>query len=120
MELGEPEAVGLLDDHDRRVRNVDADLDHGRGDQHVELARLEARHHVAPLGRTHAAVHAADPEVAQLGAPQALGLGLGGAGERRLRLLDERADDVGLPAVGEVRAQPRVRLARAVLGHPSA
>ena len=38
VQLGEPEAVGLLDDHDRRVRDVDADLDHGRRDEHVELA----------------------------------------------------------------------------------
>ena len=41
VELGEPEAVGLLDDHDRRVRDVDADLDHRRRDEHVELALLE-------------------------------------------------------------------------------
>jgi hypothetical protein len=30
VELREPEPVGLLDDHDRRVRDVDADLDHRR------------------------------------------------------------------------------------------
>src|SRR4029453_15544318 len=28
VQLGEAKAVGLLDDHDRRVRDVDADLDH--------------------------------------------------------------------------------------------
>ena len=38
VQLREAEAVGLLDDHDRRVRDVDADLDHGRGDEDVELA----------------------------------------------------------------------------------
>ena len=38
VELREAEAVGLLDDHDRRVRDVDADLDHRRRDEHVELA----------------------------------------------------------------------------------
>ena len=38
VQLREPEAVGLLHDHDRRVRNVDADLDHRRRDEHVELA----------------------------------------------------------------------------------
>ena len=43
VELGEAEAVGLLHDHDRRVRDVDADLDHGRRDEHVELALLELR-----------------------------------------------------------------------------
>ena len=38
VQLGEPEAVGLLDDHDRRVRNVDADLDHRRRHQNLRLA----------------------------------------------------------------------------------
>src|SRR5919206_500998 len=51
MQLGEPEPVGLLDDHDRRVRDVDADLDHGRRHEHVELPRLEPSHQLAPLRR---------------------------------------------------------------------
>jgi len=33
VELRETEAVGLLDDHHRRVRDVDADLDHRRRDE---------------------------------------------------------------------------------------
>src|SRR4029079_18774659 len=33
VQLGKAEAVGLLDDHDRRVRDVDADLDHRSGDK---------------------------------------------------------------------------------------
>ncbi len=39
VELGDAEAVGVEDDHDRGVGDVDADLDHRRGDQHVERAR---------------------------------------------------------------------------------
>ena len=38
VELREAEAVGFLHDHHGRVRDVDADLDHGRRDEHVELA----------------------------------------------------------------------------------
>src|SRR5206468_8511107 len=34
----EAEPVRLLHDHDRGVRDVDADLDHGRRDEDVELA----------------------------------------------------------------------------------
>ena len=60
VELGEAEAVGLLDDHDRRVRDVDPDLDHRRRDEHVDLARLERRHDRAALGGLQPAVHAAD------------------------------------------------------------
>ena len=79
MELGEAEAVGLLHDHDRRVRDVDADLDHRRRDEDVELARLEARHHAPPLGRPQAPVQAADAVAAELGRAEPLGLLLGGA-----------------------------------------
>ena len=110
VQLCEPEAVRLLDDHDRRVRDVDADLDHGRRDEDVELAGLEARHQLAPLGRFQPPVHAADAEALQLAGPELFGLLLGGARGRRRRLLDQRADDVRLPALGEMRAQPRVGL----------
>ena len=109
VQLGEAEAVGVLDDHHRRVRDVDADLDHRRRDEHVELARLER----APSRRGAAsglqpAVQAADAEPAQLGAPQPLGLGLRRARERRLGLLDQRADDVGLPALARAGRVSRV------------
>ena len=100
VELREPEAVGLLHDHDRRVRHVDADLDHGRRDEHVDLARLEGGHDRAPLGGLEAPVQAADGEPLQLGAAQPLGLVLGRPGDRGLGGLDQRADDVGLAAVG--------------------
>ena len=106
MELREAEAIGFLDDHDRRVRDVDADLDHRRRDEDVELARLELRHHAAPLGGRQAAVQAADAIAAQLRGAQPLGLLLGRARDSCLRRLDERADDVGLPAVVQVAAEP--------------
>ena len=118
MELREAEAVGLLDDHDRRVRDVDADLDHGRRDEDVQLARLELRHDAAPLGGAQAPVQAADAVAAELGRAESLGLLLGGARDTRLGRLDERADDVRLPAVVQVPAEPRVRLRAAVVGHP--
>ncbi len=118
VQLGEPEPVRLLHDHDRRVRDVDADLDHRRRDEHVELPRLEAGHQVAPLGRLQPPVHAADAEALQLAGPQLLGLLLGGARCRRRRLLDQRADDVCLPALREVGAQARVRLGAALVGDP--
>src|SRR5262245_24049434 len=119
VELGEPETIGLLDDHDRRVRNVDADLDHCRRDEHIELARLEARHQLAALDRAEPTVQEADPVVAELATSKALGLGLGCARLRRLRLLDQRADDVGLTTVVQVLTQPPVCLRRTVVGHPA-
>ena len=118
VELREPEAIGLLDDHDRRVRDVDADLDHGRRDEHVELARLEARHQLSARGRLQPSVHAADTEALQLAGAELIGLLLGGPRGRGRRLLDQRADDVRLPALREMRAEPRVRLGAPLVGHP--
>ena len=43
VELGEAEALGMLDHHQRRIGHVDADLDHRRRDQHRELAALRTR-----------------------------------------------------------------------------
>ena len=61
VELREAEALGVLDDHQRRVRHVDADLDHRRRDQDARLARLEARHRrAARVGGVEAAVHEVD------------------------------------------------------------
>ena len=46
-------------DHHRRVRDVDADLDHGGGDEHVELAGAEARPSSPPSRPTASARAAA-------------------------------------------------------------
>ncbi len=52
VQLGEAEPVGVEDHHAGGVGDVDADLDHGGGDQHVELAALERPHHgVLLVGR---------------------------------------------------------------------
>ena len=51
MELGEAEPLRMLDQHDRGVRHVDPDLDHGRRDEHLDLAVPEPPHHgIALLG----------------------------------------------------------------------
>ena len=119
MQLGESEAVGLLDDHDRRVRDVDADLDHRRRHEHVELPRLELRHQLAPLGRSQAAVQEPDAVALELRAAEPVGLHLRRARDGRLRFLDQRADDVGLPALVEMAAQPPVGLGGALRGDPA-
>ena len=38
VQLREAEPLGVLDDHDRRVRHVDADFDDRRRDEHVDVA----------------------------------------------------------------------------------
>ena len=78
VQLGEAEAVGVLDDDRRRVRDVDADLDHRRRDQHLRLARREGPHRRGLLGGREPAVHEPDPQRLEL-AHEMLVLVLGGA-----------------------------------------
>ena len=49
MKLREPEALGLFDDDDVRRGNVDANLQHGRSDQYLKLARPKRLHQRAAL-----------------------------------------------------------------------
>ena len=44
MELGQAEALGVLNHHDGGRRHIDADLDHGGGDQELALAGRKPRH----------------------------------------------------------------------------
>ena len=60
MELGEAEALGVLDDHDRRLGHVDADLDDRGRDEDLRLAALEALHRRVLVGARHPAVHEPD------------------------------------------------------------
>ena len=101
VQLGDAEALGPLDHHHRRVGDVDADLDHGRRDQHVGLAGGEGGHRRRLLGRGHLAVQDADLELAQLAAAQPLRLLLGRLARLFLGLDDQRADDEGLAALAQ-------------------
>ena len=44
MQLRQAEALGVLDDHDRRIGHVHADFNHRGGHQHIDLAALETAH----------------------------------------------------------------------------
>src|SRR5207245_724370 len=44
VKLGEAHAFGVLYDHQRRIGYVHADLDNGRGDEKLDLPRLEREH----------------------------------------------------------------------------
>src|SRR6266511_1154547 len=56
MELREAITLGSLDEHDRRVGDVDAHLDHAGRHQHVGLSRREALHRLLFLPGGHLAV----------------------------------------------------------------
>ena len=84
MELGEAEAVGSLDHHDGRVRDVDSDLDHCGRNQNVDPAVCESGHRHFLLCRFHLPVKQPDFVVGELIGGQSLGLG------RRRPALDQR------------------------------
>ena len=56
VELRQAEHVGAVDDQRVGGRNVEARLDDGGREQHVELAVVEGAHHVFELGRRHLAM----------------------------------------------------------------
>ena len=105
VQLGDPVALGVLDEHHGGVGDVDADLDDRRRHEDVRLPRREALHRLGLLARAHLAVQQDDLEVLELRLAQPLELGRGRAGLQRLGLAHERADDERLAAGAQLLAQ---------------
>jgi hypothetical protein len=62
VELREAEPLGVLDDHDGRVRHVDADFDDGGRHERIEAMPGEVAHHRLLVARLEPAVQQAEPE----------------------------------------------------------
>jgi predicted DNA repair protein MutK len=95
VQLGQAEALGVLDDHDGGVGHIDPDLDHRGGDQHRDLA-------IDEVGMT-ASFSAGGiwPWTRPTPGPMAGQVGgavLGGAQVDLVGLRDQRADPEGLGA----------------------
>ncbi len=105
MQLRQPEAFGMLDHHDGGFRHVDADLDHGGGDQQPRFARRETPHRLVLVAAAHLAMHQID-DVAEALA-QSLEAILGGGEIAHFGFLDQRTDPIDPLAVVE-RAADRV------------
>jgi hypothetical protein len=65
VQLGEAEAVGAVDDDGVGRRDVDAALDDGRAQQHVEPLRGEIAHHALEIALAHLAVRHGDARLGQ-------------------------------------------------------
>ncbi len=63
VELGEAEALGVLDDHDGGVGDVDADFDYGGGDEDLRFVFAEALHDFFFFVAGEAAVQEAELEL---------------------------------------------------------
>ena len=104
VQLRQPEALGMIDDHDGGVRHVDADLDHRGGDQDRQRAGGECRHDAILVLAGEFAMHQPDPLTEprpQLGMPL-----LRGGDVQHLGLGNQRADPVDLRAGGERALDP--------------
>ena len=111
MQLRQAEALGVLDEHHRCVGNVHADLDDGRRDEDVTSTCAELLHDAVLVGRSHLAVQQVNSQVGEdLGGKMRRFL-LGGFDFRFVALIDRRADDESLAAVGDLAADQVVRLA---------
>ena len=110
VELGEAEALGVFNQHERGVRHVDTDLDDGSGDEHVDLVRGEGAHDGVLFLGFHLAVDGSDAKVGEdlfLQRFRVGGDGLALVGELVV-FRDHGADDVGLAALGDELAQEGV------------
>ena len=96
MELREPESLRVLDEHHRRVRHVDAHLDHRRRDEQVDLAVAKPAHDVVALFARDAAVQQRDAPVRERPGGERLVHRRRGLEVGLLRFLDHRIDDVRL------------------------
>ena len=56
VQLRQAESLRVLNDHDGGVRDVDANLNHGRRNENIQQAVAKAAHHVISLVRRHPAV----------------------------------------------------------------
>ena len=99
VQLRQPEALGVLDHHQGGVRHVHAHFDDRGGHQQLHAAGGERLHGLRFLRRRQAAVQQADAQALQFPAQRAEGIE-GGLQVAVLRLLDHRADPVGLLALG--------------------
>ena len=101
VELGEAEALGVVEDHEIRIRDIDADLDDGGGDEGLERAVAEGFHDGVFFLRAELAVDEADVFWAEAFLPFGEGLG-DGLGFYAAAFLDEGVDEVGLAAFCEL------------------
>ena len=118
VELCEPEPLRPEDDHHRRVRDVDADLDDGRRDEHVQLAIGERAHRRVALLRRHAAVQEREPHSLERAGAKLL-VRLDGARRALFTIsrVDPRRHDERLLAGSDVLAHPGPDL-RQGIGRP--
>src|SRR5262249_32831456 len=104
VELSQPETFSMLDNHDRGIGHIDADLDDGCRDEYLELALVEHAHHLIFHIGVETAVeqsnlHIRKNSIAKFFVHLKSGFQLG-----FLPLLNDGVNDIGLVAGSDVLA----------------
>lgn len=116
MQLTEAEALGILNDHQRRVRHIHADLHDRCGDENIVVSRAERAQRRVLFRAFHPSVHQSDAKLRERLVPQRLRPALGGFHGVLLAVLHSRADDIDLMAPAHCfRIKPFRRSRRASL-----
>src|SRR6185369_13207935 len=63
MKLRQSESLGMFDHHHRRIRNVNADLDHCRRDEDLDVTGDKRAHHLLFFSSLHLAMQQAYREL---------------------------------------------------------
>ena len=66
MQLRESQTLGVLDNHQARIRHIDSHFDYGCRNEQIDFGRLEARHDLGLFTRFHAPVDEANAYLRQL------------------------------------------------------
>jgi len=117
MELGEAEALGVLDDHDGGIGDVHADFDDGGGDENLRFVFAETLHDFSFSSLERRPCKRPKLELGKNFARQALVLFHGGF-QLELRFFDDGIDDVGLMAGGYFAAERFPNAGRTPHRHP--
>ena len=97
MQLRQSESLGVFNEHDRCIRNIDSHFDHSRADQGVRLSGTKPLHDALLVGRTDPAMQQFAAKPPQTSLPlleffrRSLGIEL-------FALIDERINDISLAA----------------------
>src|SRR3989339_46502 len=102
MKLGKSKSFRILDDHDRRIRDIDSNLDDGRRNENLNLTSLEALHDLIFLLRLHPTVEKAQPDRREYSALEMLELDRGCFEIDFFGFLDERKYDVHLASLPDL------------------
>ena len=104
MQLSETQALRIFNDHDVRVGDIDADLNHGRCNQQIKIAMAKCSHHLRFVIGLHPAVNKANTTMGQL-LFQFLSPRFRSLSDTLIGFFDECTNPIGLTPLTELRIQ---------------